>query len=220
MKKMSIILPAIVLIGIGFYFMKQRGVSPISEGTTALETTPSAETAGVKPSEKSPGKTLDAHEPPKQSCFAFEYRHTDEAKSKDIEEFLDFTNAFPVLHAGVNAKSICVRVNQKPVPFQLVKDKHKKEEIMIGSVVGPESVIRVSYCVGKASCMEACPVAKKRFMDDMMSGALDDDANVSDDVKSKAKELRALASENKGLNDHSVMRNWTTLKKQEWACKK
>ena len=69
---------------------------------------------------------------------------------------------------------------------------------------------------------------KKRFMDDMMSDASDDDS-FSDswgkddtrkkDLKSKAKELRAVASESQSLNEGSVVRDWDTLQKQEWVCK-
>jgi hypothetical protein len=103
-----------------------------------------------------------------------------------------------------------------------------KEEIVLGPVVGPESIIRISYCTGSAQCRESCTAQKKRFMDDLLSDAHADefqdswgkagaDAN-SKELKAKSKELQALARTNSGLNDRAMMRDWNTLQKQEWAC--
>jgi hypothetical protein len=170
---------------------------------------------------------------PENNCFSFEYRHTKEAQNKDIEDFLDYSNAFPVLHKGVNEKSVCVKVNNKPVAFKMNKNK-SQDEVMIGAVVGPESVIKVSYCVGKAACKESCAVKSNRFMDDMMSDAGDEDefkdswgdsnsaAHTAQkkELQGKVKELRSVASENKDLAQRSVIRTWETLQKQEWVCKK
>ena len=170
---------------------------------------------------------------PENNCFSFEYRHTKEAQNKDIEDFLDYSNAFPVLHKNVNEKSVCVKVNNKPVAFKMNKNK-SQDEVMIGAVVGPESVIKVSYCVGKAACKESCAVKSTRFMDDMMSDAGDEDefkdswgdsnsaAHTAQkkELQGKVKELRSVASENKDLAKQSVIRTWETLQKQEWVCKK
>ena len=162
-----------------------------------------------------------------KNCYTFEYRHQESAKSKDIESFLDFSNAFPVAAENVNKKSICVKVNQKPVEFQVLKLKGKKE-IVIGPVVGPESIIRVSYCTGAAQCRESCIPQKKRFMDDLLSDAHADDFqdswgkagadSNSQELKAKTKELQSLARTNSGLNDRAMMRDWNTLQKQEWTC--
>ena len=169
-------------------------------------------------------------EKPKDDCFAFEYRHKKEAKSRDIEEFLDLTNAsFPLLHPNYNADTLCVKVNDKAVNFTMAKVKGTSE-VRVGSVVGPESVIRVSYCVGKVTCKESCDTPKKRFMDDLMADSGDEDSfNDSwgkgendahkKDLKEKAKQLRAVASESQNLNEGSVVRTWETLQKQEWVCK-
>ena len=45
-----------------------------------------------------------------------------------------------------------------------------------------------------------------------------DDAHKKD-LKNKAKELRAVASESQSLNEGAVVRDWDTLQKQEWVCK-
>jgi hypothetical protein len=184
----------------------------------------SHETSGTTPVAKKEA------EKPKDNCFAFEYRHKKEARDQDIENFLDYTNAFPIADANYNPKSVCVKVNQKAVNFQVAKYK-SNTEVRVGAMVGPESVIRVSYCVGKISpCHETCVQPKKRFMDDMMSDASDDDSfneswgkgddeNRKKDLKNKAKELRAIASENDHLNDSGVQRDWESVQKQEWVCK-
>jgi hypothetical protein len=170
---------------------------------------------------------------PDSNCFTFDYQHKKEARQKDIEDFLDYTNAFALLHKNVNEKSICVKVNQKPVAFKVVHSK-STDEVVIGSVVGPESVIHVAYCVNKANCTEACAIKTNRLMDDLMSDAGDDeefkdswgdtdDAHKKDqkkELKSRVKELRAVASENKDLEKNSVMRVWENLDQKEWVCKK
>ncbi len=176
---------------------------------------------------KNPEKPLAAKPEAIKNCYTFEYRHHESAKAKDIESFLDFSNAFPLAAENVNKKSICVKVNQKPVEFQVLKSKGK-EEIVLGPVVGPESLIRISYCTGTAQCRESCTAPKKRFMDDLLSDAHADefqdswgkagaDAD-SKELKAKSKELQALARTNSGLNDRAMMRDWNVLQKQEWAC--
>jgi hypothetical protein len=164
---------------------------------------------------------------PANNCFSFEYRHPKEALNQDIEDFLDYSNAFPVLHEKVSQKSICVKVNNKPTAFKLVKNK-SQQEIMIGSVVGPESVIKVSYCVGDATCKEACAIKSNRMMDDLMSDAGDEDtfkeswgeaAGQKKELQAKVKEFRNVASENKDLQKQSTVRVWDTLSKNEWFCK-
>ncbi|MBC7396483.1 MAG: hypothetical protein H7333_03485 [Bdellovibrionales bacterium] len=206
-----------------------------STGSTASVTNTSGTngtTAGVNPVTGAPlaaGTTPGAVDnTPKENCFAFEYRHKKDAKVRDIEDYLDFTNAFPILHPNYNPETMCVKVNSKPENFSMVKTK-RGPEARIGSVVGPESVIRVSYCINKVTCKEDCKAPKKRFMDDMMSDAGDDDtfsdswgkgddANKKD-LRNKAKELRAVASESQSLNEGAVVRDWETLQKQEWVCK-
>jgi hypothetical protein len=170
-------------------------------------------------------------EKPKDNCFTYEYRHKKEAKDQDIENFLDYTNAFPIARANYNPNSVCVKVNQKAVNYTVAKSKSRTTEVRVGSMVGPESVIRVSYCVGKVShCHETCVQPKKRFMDDLMNDAGDEDS-FSDswgkdgddknkkDLKEKSKELRAVASENDHLNESSIQRDWDELQKQEFVCK-
>ncbi len=258
MKKLLIFgLGMIVLVGVSYQVSKtirsEKEVEPLSknsgstpsgepEGNSALKTdsgisenntsqaTGASQASGTQTTGSgSQGNGASQADKPKDNCFAFEYRHTKAAQSQDIENFLDYTNAFPILHPNFNPKSICVKVNQKSVEYQLTKYK-SAPELRIGSVVGPESIIRVSYCIGKANCHEKCDAPKKRFMDDLMNNPGDDEAfsdswgsGDSDgnqkEVKAKAKELRTIASESDSLNENSIIRKWETLQKQESYCK-
>jgi hypothetical protein len=175
------------------------------------------------------GKPIVEAKPVKQNdCFAYEYHHTEAAAGKDIEDYLDYTNAFAVEHGPVNAKSVCVKVNQKPVKFKITQYKGQ-QEIQIGSVVGPESVIRVSYCVGQAPCKEACAVKANRFMDDLTADNDEQDSfkeswdagnKNKKELEANAKEMRSIASKSDAIANQSVIREWETLKKQEWVCTK
>ena len=209
-----------------------NGANSQGTGTTGgMNTAGTSTTHGTTSGDATKPVAKAEPEKPKDNCFAFEYRHKKEAKDQDIENFLDYTNAFPVARADYNPKSLCVKVNQKAVNFQVAKAKSGTTEVRVGSMVGPESVIRVSYCVGKISpCHETCVQPKKRFMDDLMNDAGDEDSFTDSwgkdgddknkkELKEKSKELRAVASENDHLNEGSVQRDWDELQKQEWVCK-
>jgi len=172
---------------------------------------------------------VDAPPPLPGSCTTIEYQHQVTMKTRDIEDFLDFSNAFPIDLVALNPKSICVKVDGRPVEFQLSHHGGKKE-IVVGPVVGPESVIRVSYCSTDARCTEACAKPKKRFMDDLLDDAHADefqdswgknshDAD-SRELRNKARELETLAHEHGSLADHAMMRDWNTLSRQARTCKK
>ena len=209
--------------------------SPSSQdGTSTLSSTTSqGQGSGTgTATTKSSTKELLNEKPsaPDSNCFAYEYRHLKEARDRDVEDFLDYSNAFPVHHKNVSAKSICVKVNDRPVAFKLSKNQ---DEVVIGSVVGPESVIHVAYCTGPAPCREACTVKSNQMMDDLMSDASDSEdfkdswgdsaapAQVAQkkELQENVKALRTVASENSDLGKQSVMRTWDTLKSHDWFCK-
>jgi hypothetical protein len=180
-----------------------------------------AKKMGSKSADKAAVKTATvAATPAPSNCFAAEYKHTKKNKNQDIEEFLDFSNAYPIAQKDYNASTVCVKVNGQPVKHKIVTSKGQIEAL-IGSVVGPESVIRVSYCTGKANCSEPCSTKSKRFMDDMMSDANQDQYfKDSLDVQAQVKELRTVASQSEELSRQSVIRSWDTIKQQDWFCKK
>ena len=194
------------------------GDAPLTQTPPRLSAIPTA----LPPVEEPKAPTPD-------SCFSFEYQHPVAMKTRDLEDFLDYSNVFPLEAVAPNPKSICVKVDGRPVEFQLSSHGGKKE-IVIGPVVGPESVIRISYCTTHARCTEACAKPKKRFMDDLLDDAHADefqdswgknshDAD-SRELRNKTRELETLAHEPGSLADHAMMRNWNTLSRQVRTCRK
>jgi hypothetical protein len=200
----------------------------ISPGDSALQgkskiTTPEFADDEAKTHKKDTNKPDTKKEAAKSveilsNCFSAEYQHTSKMANQDIEDFLDYSNAFPVAK-DTNLKTVCVKVNGKPVQHKIVENKGAKEA-WIGSVVGPTSVIKVSYCIGKAQCGEPCTIATKRFMDDVMSDGDDSEFKDSAELKAQVKELRTAASQSAELSRQSVMRTWDSKKQQDWVCKK
>lgn len=184
------------------------------------------------PGAGSDGTTAAVPAKPENNCFTYEYRHQKEALNKDIEDFLDYANAFPVPHDKISQKSVCVKVNGRPTAFKLVKNTAKdgpQQEIVIGSVVGPESLVKVSYCLGDAPCKESCAVKTNRLMDDLMSDAGDEDEfkeswgeakEQKKELQAKVKEFRNIASQNRDLQKQATIREWDTVGTNEWLCKK
>lgn len=152
------------------------------------------------------------------NCFKFSFQHESKNQNRDIEDFLNDTNAFPIANTNVNQKSICVRVNNKPVNHKLVK-KDGKAEVVIGSVVGPDSTIQVSYCVGNAPCKESCVVKSNNKVDELISdsemGGLE-----NAELETQVKELRNVASVHGNLMDSAIIRDWNKLQSKEWICEK
>jgi hypothetical protein len=150
------------------------------------------------------------------NCFSFMYHHQSKNQDRDIEEFLNDTNAFAIDHQKVNQKSICVKVNNKPVGHKFVQ-KGGKTEVIIGSVVGPESIIHVSYCIGSAPCKESCIVKTKNKVDELLSdsemGGLE-----NAELETQVKELRNVASANGNLMDSTIIRDWNKEQNKEWLC--
>lgn len=208
-----------------------------NEGTTQPEKTDtSIISKGTTPGTSSETKTAQAPQKSEPNCYSFQYQHKASAKNRDIEDFLDYSNGFAIDHENFNPKTLCVKVNSKPVKFTVSTFQGKKE-VLLGSIVGPESVIHVSYCTGKASCKESCEIKKSRALDQLLSDD-DDSVNFGDSwdtgsaegkeksaqqkkkLEAQAKEMRKVASQNEGLNKVSVMRDWQVLKSNESVCKK
>jgi hypothetical protein len=196
-------------------------------------TAPTGNTAGTQTALPTGGNTAVPAITPftaeDERCHSIEYRPTAAAKGRDLEEFLDQTNAFPILHANVNTKTVCLKINDQPVAFRLQKHKGQWEAV-VGGIVGPESKIHLSYCSGKAKCKEDCKIPQKRFMDEAIDGAGGDetlfgswgpenDAETRKQLMARNQELRSVASENQALNDQAMMRDWKIEPGKDRACK-
>ena len=176
--------------------------------------------AGNSSNSGAPSDGTQKNEPAKKenNCFRYAYQHEAKNQNRDIEDFLNDTNAFPINHENVNTKSICVKVNDKPVNHKLVK-KHGKSEVIIGSVVGPESTIQVSYCIGAAPCKESCVVKTNNKVDELLSDS-DMGGLENAELESQVKELRNVASAHGDLMDSTIIRDWNKLQTKEWVCEK
>lgn len=157
---------------------------------------------------------------PARSCHAVEYRLPPSARTQDWDEYLERTNAFRIEHEPIAPGSICVKVNGRPVDFHL-EGRNGKKEIVVGSVVGPESVIRVSYCTGPARCKEACGKPARRFRDELLDsrepGPQDADSR---ELHEKMQELETLVQERLPAAGRAIVRDWNITNRQAWTCRK
>ncbi|OFZ17986.1 MAG: hypothetical protein A2X94_06325 [Bdellovibrionales bacterium GWB1_55_8] len=106
---------------------------------------------------------VPAPEPPKPECFRASFSHPKLAAHSSDELCSQHQNLLTLKHKDVNSKSLCVRVNGRPVRFDRVKGH--PERIIIGPIAGPKAVITANYCIGKAHCPEECKIPKDEFLD-------------------------------------------------------
>lgn len=152
------------------------------------------------------------------NCFRFSYQHQQKDQQRDLEDYLNDSNAFPIAHENVNPKSICVKVNDKPVEHQWVK-KRNRAEVVIGAVAGPDATIQVSYCVGKASCKESCAVKITNKVDELLNE--NEVAGLENaELETQVRELGKVASMHGDLVASTVVRDWDQLQSKEWVCEK
>lgn len=106
------------------------------------------------------------------SCFVVAYHHKPLPSHSSDEACSHHRNLIRLKHAGINSPSLCIRVNGTPVKFQRVEGH--PDQVLIGAVAGPKSVITARYCIGKVRCNEDCTIPKDEFMDAI--GGSDDDS--------------------------------------------
>ncbi len=95
-------------------------------------------------------------------CFTLSFRHTEIASHADGEACALHKNLLTLKHLKLNARSLCVRVDGKPVRHESVK-KHP-DQIMLGAVAGPKSIVTVRYCLKSNHCSDDCKIAKDSFL--------------------------------------------------------
>ena len=95
-------------------------------------------------------------------CFTQNYQHQPTPGHTDRESCAQHANVVtldPAIHA------LCVRVDGVPVAYE-----RKKEKILIGPLAGPDSVVSVSYCLGKSTCQTPCQIPRDGFMSAIGAG--------------------------------------------------
>ncbi len=159
-------------------------------------------------------------------CFTVTYRHKKMMAHSSEEACSHHKNVIKLKHSKVNPKSICVRVDGKPVKFAL--NKKDITEVMISGIAGPEAKVTARYCLGKSGCDEDCSIPRDEFMaaiganDDLKGtteityweseGANEADTKAAAKVNSELKrELAELDEVEPGTSEGvSIFRDWVS----------
>jgi len=196
--------------------------------TTAMGTAPTTPGAATLQGSLTAPVVAMAPEAPKEipvTCFVESFKHKPTPGHDSEEACSHHKNLLKLSHSDVNMKNVCVRVNDVPVRFERVGHGN---ELVIGSIAGPQSVITVKYCTGKTSCAEAkkddCNIPKDEFLDAIGGGDPDDgavakwdnadtagDAKLNSDVKRELADIDDTATDNHGANA-SVFKDWISEK--------
>jgi hypothetical protein len=171
-----------------------------------------------------PKEVAKAPEAPKEipiTCFVETFKHKPTPGHDSEEACSHHKNLLKLSHSDINTKNVCVRVNDVPVKFERAG---KGDELLIGSIAGPQAIITVKYCTGKTSCAEAkkddCVVPKDEFLDAIGGGDPDDgsvakwdngdgaaDAKLNTDVKRELADIDDTATDNHGATA-SIFKDW------------
>mgnify|MGYP001561442907 CR=1 FL=1 len=125
--------------------------------------------------------------PPPPNCYQISFKHKELASHKSDEVCSQHKNIIKLKHTQFNKASLCVRVNNTPVKYQIYKKN--TDEVIFGSVAGPNSVITATYCLKKNLCHADCKVPKDEFLDAI--GGSDDKTALWDSSDTGAAELDA-----------------------------
>ncbi len=118
-------------------------------------------------------------------CVTVTYKRSEESRKLASADLAERKNLIKIKHSGVNAQSICVKVNQVPVAYQTGKD----DEILLAPIADGKAEVSVRYCVGKAKCQEDCAIpepAKDEFMTAIGGGDAADGAVAQWDPEDKS----------------------------------
>jgi hypothetical protein len=180
-----------------------------------VESEVSATAGNTNPAPSSMKDTGAGPEESQAGCHRIRLKHNEQNRTRDLEEFTHDLNAFVTPDA--NPGSVCVKVNRNPVHHRIRKGK-LGAEVWVGSVIGPDSEIELSYCTGKQICREPCKVKSENRVDDLLN---EEELTVLGDreLESKVRELGKLAGTKESLLDSSVIRNWNQIGTQEWSCR-
>ena len=202
--KLAAALALFAIAGAGYWWFHkpQTQTNPTEQQADSASSTPdkaeakdlTAKNDDAKPAEaKSSEKTVSKAEAPlaatpgapqvaktaaPSGCYEETFVHKKLSSHSDGEACLQHRNLITLQTSEpINAKTTCVKVNNRPVKF--TRNPTAASEILIAAVAGPEAVIKIRYCVGSTSCKGAeanCTVPK----DDFLAG-LGADQGIADD---------------------------------------
>ena len=198
-------------------------VTATGSATSATEmkaTTPGPEAkVGGSPAVGSTTAVKDSAAPaeakPVNDCKTLTFHHKNIPSHANGEACTHHKNILTIKDSEINSKSVCVRVDGKPVHYTWAKKK--TEQLLLGPVAGPEAKITVTYCRHHGKCNEDCTVPKDSFMSAL--GAEEDldadsgkaaahwdagegkDSDVSDKIDADVKKELARLDENGNPNE-------------------
>lgn len=113
-----------------------------------------------KPAVSAPAKSI----PVEKRCFELVFSHAVLNSHQDSEACAHHKNVvhMPKDAVGINEKSLCVRVDGKPVAFR--KRENEGTELVLDPIGKYTAKITVSYCLGADSCTQKCDIPKDEFM--------------------------------------------------------
>lgn len=113
-----------------------------------------------------------ASEPPQ--CYSVEFTHKKLASHATGAMCMNHKNLVALDGAQINNKTICIRVNGRPVEHKLIKSDRPENkgqvQVLFGSVAGPNSVVTATYCTKTAKCNEGCRIPRDEFMEAIGGG--------------------------------------------------
>lgn len=189
---------------IGQMFSETFGLGKKDAGEEAAELVERPETT-----EGEKTAMTEAPQAPEEGCFEATYQHRKLASHADGEACTQHANAIKLEVRNpdrLNSKSVCVRVNGRPVRHQLRKDtKTQLVEVIFDSVAGVNSKVTARYCMGSAGCNEDCTVKKDEFLEAIGADAGNEDDAALPTVHWNTKDpKRKLAKEETDLDTEIV----------------
>lgn len=191
----------------------KNSLNPRSE--SASTKSPSGETVAhgtsgdAAPVVAAPGTNLPAGVEPKpevalSGCFETRFQHPKKPGHADTESCHHHKNRIRLAHTIQELKGLCVRIDDEPVAFE----KTKGNDLIVAAEAGPDSVIRVSYCIGSSQCNSDCKIKPKKdtFLE-AVGGVAGDEKNSGEIAEwdsegasaADKKAVREVASEIKAL---------------------
>jgi hypothetical protein len=205
--KKTILLMMVILIG-AIFLIRKKETPVATENRIAAD---SMEKNEITPSADPVSMNRETTE-----CKRIRFKHLEQNQNRDLEEFTDDLNAFQLPEADANTHSVCMKVNRKPVHHRIRKGK-LGPEVWIGSVIGPDSEIELSYCLGKTQCRESCAIKSSNKVDDLINE--EELSSLGDrELEMKVKELGKVAENQNKLMDGSVIRDWNRIGTESWSC--
>lgn len=106
---------------------------------------------------------LQAETQPQPACYTTAFRPS----SKNGAHTHHDQNLIRLNAEGINAKSVCVRIDGTPVRHKLLPPQKAKAglAVLIGSIPNPNSRVTARYCTFKATCAEDCTIPRDEFME-------------------------------------------------------